>query len=175
MWLKVFMRSFADLGVVSVEQPLDSDDFEGMASLRKDTPVQIMLDESVTGPVDVERAVAAGACDSVNVRLSKCGGMLGALRVTEAAQANGLDIQLGAHVGESCILSAAGAHLASCAGPFRWLEGCYGVHLLENDLCRDDLRWGPAGRVYVPSGPGLGVTVDRGLLERASARGESHA
>jgi len=169
----VFLRSFADLGVVSVEQPFDRDDLEGMASLRKDSPVQIMLDESVTRPEDVERAVALGACDSVNVRLSKCGGMLGALRVTEAAQANGLDIQLGAHVGESSILSAAGAHLASGAGPFRWHEGCYGTYLLESDLCRDDLRWGPAGRVEVPSGPGLGIAVDSELLERASARSEA--
>ncbi len=167
---EAFIRTAADLGVVSVEQPLDPADLGGMARLRGLTPVSIMADESVCSPGDVEQAVRAGAFDSVNVRLSKCGGMTGALRVAGAARKHGMDIQLGAHVGESCVLSAAGAQLASSAGPFRWIEGFYGTHLLEHDLCSADLRWGHGGRMPVPTGPGLGVEVDGSLLERAADR-----
>jgi muconate cycloisomerase len=96
----------------------------------------------------------------VNVRISKCGGLLGALRVIETARKRGLAVQLGAQVGESCILSAAGALLAAGTPGFRWREGCFGTHLLREDLCKDEFRFGIRGEMVPPSGPGLGVRVD---------------
>lgn len=158
-----FTRAMASEGVVSVEQPLPAEDLDGMAKLRGEG-VLITLDESVCGPGDVDRAVNAGACDMINVRISKCGGLLGALRVMDAARRNGLSIQLGAQVGESCILSAAGALLAGSTPSFRWREGCFGTHLLREDLCEGDFRFGPHGNLVPPFGPGLGVTVSRSRL-----------
>jgi muconate cycloisomerase len=154
-----YLPELVDAGVVSVEQPLAAYDFEGLARLRG-RGVLITLDESISGPDDVERAAEAGACDIVNVRISKCGGLLGAMRVIRAAERCGLGIQLGAQVGESCILSAAGAILAAATPEFRWLEGCFGTHLLREDLCRDDFRFGTHGMLIPPHGPGLGVTID---------------
>ncbi|MHB9027164.1 MAG: mandelate racemase/muconate lactonizing enzyme family protein [Candidatus Latescibacterota bacterium] len=154
-----YLPELADAGVVSVEQPLAAGDLGGSARLRGNG-VLITLDESISGPDDVDRAAAAGACDIVNVRISKCGGLLGALRVIGAADRRGLGIQLGAQVGESCILSAAGAILAAATPEFRWLEGCFGTHLLREDLCREDFRFGANGKIIPPHGPGLGITID---------------
>ncbi len=152
--------ALADEGVVSVEQPLAADDLEGMSRLRGKGAL-ITLDESVSGPDDVNRAAGCGACDLVNVRISKCGGILGAMRVIAAARRHSLDIQLGAQVGESCILSAAGALLAAGTPEFRWLEGGFGTHLLREDLCTEDYRFGPGGRLRPPTGSGLGIIPDR--------------
>ncbi|MCE5249132.1 hypothetical protein LLG96_02825 [bacterium] len=163
----VFMSELADLGVVSVEQPLPPDDIEGMAAIRGKGLPLVTLDETVKNPGDVERVAAAGACDVVNVRISKCGGILGALRVTAAARKHGIGFQLGAHVGESCVLSAAGAHLAHGVSDFRWLEGCFGTHLLRKDLCDEEFRFGYAGRVDLPKGPGLGVVVSESRMNAA--------
>ena len=162
-----FMREMAELGVVSVEQPLPANDLEGTARLRAAGMPLIILDEAVWTGTDVDRIADIGACDVINVRVSKCGGILGALQVVRAAQNCGLEIQLGAHVGESCILSAAGAHLAACIPGFRWLEGCFGTHLLESDLCEETFRFGYEGRFDPPVGPGLGVTVSESKLDRA--------
>ena len=164
-----FFRELADLGVVSVEQPLPADDLYGMAELRKSGTVPITLDESVLNPSDVECAASAGAGDIINARISKCGGLLGVLRVIEAAHSSGLDVQLGAQVGESCILSAAGVCLAAGTFSFRWLEGFFGTHLLVKDLCSADIRFGHGGRVVPPVGPGLGVPVDRDYIDEAHA------
>ena len=153
------MKELAALGVVSVEQPLQPDEITHAAELRKDGLPLIVLDESISTPDDVFRIADAGACDIVNVRISKCGGILGALRVVDAALKCGLGIQLGAHVGESCILSAAGAQLASVVPQFRWLEGCFGTYLLRSDLCKGEYQFGYGGRFTMPAGPGLGVTV----------------
>lgn len=165
-----FIAEMEDLGVVSVEQPLAAEDLESMAELRSMEAVAITLDESVCNANDVARAASAGACDIVNVRISKCGGMLGAIRVIEAAGKAGIGVQLGAQVGESCILSAAGAHLASMTPSFRWLEGCFGRHLLTDDLCAEDLRFGLGGRLTPPAGTGLGITVDTSRIEEARRR-----
>lgn len=158
-----FMRELHDEGVVSIEQPLPADDLAGMARLRNGGPL-VTLDESVSGPDDVTRAAESGACDIVNVRISKCGGMLGALRVIGAARRNGLGVQLGAQVGESCILSAAGAILASGTPEFRWLEGGFGEHLLREDMCAKPFCFGRRGLLAPPSGPGLGMPVERDRL-----------
>jgi len=155
-----FMHSLAEEGVVSVEQPLPADDLEGMAELRRPGGMRVTLDESVCNPSDVERAASLGACDVVNVRISKCGGLLGALRVIETAQGRGLAVQLGSQVGESCILSCAGAHLAAGTPSFTWLEGCFGTHLLNEDLGKKPYQFGHGGMFISPDGPGLGVEVD---------------
>ena len=163
-----FVEDLAALGVVSVEQPLAAQDFVGMAELRRMGHMLITLDESVSGPGDVDAAAAAGACDIVNVRLSKCGGLLRAIDVSDRAGEHGLGIQLGAQVGESCILSAAGAHLAAGTPDFRWREGYFGTHLLTRDLCRADIRFGHAGMVVPPAGPGLGIRIDSDRIAEAA-------
>lgn len=159
-----FTRALAREGVVSVEQPLPAEDLNGMSQLRGDG-VLITLDESVSGAEDVERAAETSACDMVNVRISKCGGLLGALRVIRSARRNGLAVQLGAQVGESCILSAAGAMLAAGMPEFRWREGCFGTHLLREDLCAGEFRFGHRGQMIPPVGPGLGAVVEQSRLE----------
>ncbi|MDP2983167.1 MAG: enolase C-terminal domain-like protein [Candidatus Latescibacter sp.] len=155
-----FIHALTGEGVVSVEQPLPADDLEGMAELRRPGGMLVTLDESVCNPSDVERAASMGACDMVNVRISKCGGLLGALRVIEAARGHGLAVQLGSQVGESCILSCAGAHLAAGTSFFTWLEGCFGAHLLNEDLGKKPYQFGHGGMFIPPDGPGLGVEVD---------------
>jgi len=154
-----FIDELAGENVVSVEQPLPAGDMTETGRLRG-RGVLITLDESVRNEADVDLAASMGACDVVNVRISKCGGLLGALRIICAAERNGLDVQLGAHVGESCILSSAGALLAAGVGVFRWLEGCFGTHLLVEDLCRESFRFGMYGELVAPGGPGLGITVE---------------
>lgn len=160
-------HEMADLGVTAIEQPLAADDLEGMADLRRISDIPIVLDESIHSRRDVERAASIGACDIVNIRISKCGGILGSLKVIGTATEHGLRTQLGAQVGESCILSAAGACLAKGTPSFLWLEGCFGKHLLCDDLCTSDFRFGPGGLITPPDAPGLGVPVDHHLIDDA--------
>jgi muconate cycloisomerase len=165
-----FVDDLSREGVVSVEQPLPAWDVAGTARLRG-RGVLITLDESVRNVEDVERATFMDACDVVNVRISKCGGLFGALRMVRAAERNGLGVQLGAQVGESCILSAAGALLASGVSSFRWLEGSFGTHLLTEDLCIPSFCFGMRGELVPPEGPGLGIAVDPERMRGGEADG----
>jgi len=165
-----FLKELANLGVVSVEQPLPADDLEGCANLRNNGLILITLDESVSSVSDVNRSVSLDACDIINVRVSKCGGLLGAKSVIEAALQKGLKVQLGAQVGESCILTAAGAHLAAGTPSFMWLEGCFGKYLLKKGLCDNEPQFAECGRFFPPKGPGLGININKSLVEEAEAR-----
>ncbi len=155
-----FMRELAGIGVVSVEEPLPADDLEGLVKLKANGLPMITLDESVTSLEAVHRIADMKAADVLNIRISKCGGMLAALRMIEVAEKRGLKVQLGAQVGESCVLSAAGAILAAVTPSFLWREGCFGMHLLQDDLCSGQFQFGEGGIVGFPDGPGLGIEID---------------
>lgn len=169
------MHAFADLGVVSVEQPLAADDLEGMAHLRGSGLPLITLDESVFSASDIERIAAIQAADVLNIRISKCGGLIPSMHMIDIAASHGIGVQLGAQVGESCILSAAGAQLAAGTPSFKWLEGCFGTHLLTQGLCENGLRFGARGLVTPPDGSGLGIALDSGHLEKAATAYQSSA
>jgi muconate cycloisomerase len=161
------------LGITAVEQPVAHAEAASLRGVRRQIRTPVMLDESLCSMVDAERAVEMEMCDLFNLRLSKCGGFIPALRLAQFARRQGLGYQLGCQVGETAILSAAGRHFASSVADIRYLEGSYDRHLVREALGTRDLtfRWG--GWAPALPGPGLGVTVDTRALERVTVRKET--
>lgn len=87
-----------DLGVAALEQPLKKDDLAGHAALVKEAQVPIMLDESIFSPADAKRALAAKACDWVNIKLQKSGGIGPGLQIASLAEAAGVPCMVGCMV-----------------------------------------------------------------------------
>ncbi len=142
------IRELEPFGITSVEQPVKHEDVACLAEVRKQVKTPIMLDESLCGEVDAERAVQHGWCDLFNLRLSKCGGFIPSLRLAQFAKRHGLGYQLGCQVGETAILSAAGRHFATSVNDLRYLEGSYDRHLVWERLSQEDItfRAAVAGR-----------------------------
>jgi muconate cycloisomerase len=149
----------------AIEQPVPHAEVEALAELRPRLGIPVMLDESLCGFPDAEAAVARRTADLMNVRLSKCGGILPSLRIIGLAQRSGLGVQLGCHPGETSLLSAAGRQLAGRVAGLRYIEGSYDRHILAANLTRDDVTFGYGGLARPLSGAGLGVEVDPALLE----------
>jgi muconate cycloisomerase len=149
----------------ALEQPVPHEEVDSLASLRAKLGIPIMLDESVCGLPDAEKAVAHGTADLFNVRLSKCGGIIASLRIIGLAQRSGLGAQLGCHPGETALLSAAGRHLASRVADLRYVEGSYDRHILARNITRQDFTFGYGGWARPLNGPGLGVEVDPRALD----------
>lgn len=150
----------------ALEQPVPHAEVDSLAGLRPRLGVPVMLDESLCGLPDAVRAIERGTADLLNVRLSKCGGIIPTLRIIGLAQRSGLGVQLGCHPGESGLLSAAGRHVASNVGGLRYVEGSYDRHILAGNLTGEDLTFGYGGRAYPLKGNGLGVHVDPEMLAR---------
>ncbi len=155
------------LGVTSCEQPVAANDLQGLARLVRETGVGIMVDESLSDRDSLDRLILGKACTAVNVRLSKCGGLVASYnRCREALQA-GLTVQIGCQVGESSLLSAAHLTLVIAVAEVAHAEGCFGRLLLGEDPAEPVLQFRPGGRPPpVPVDPGLGVTVREEVLKR---------
>ncbi len=151
-------------GISSVEQPVEARDFEGMRFVRKRCGVPVMADESACSPDDARLLAQMEACDIINVRLAKCGGMTGSLKMIEVAKANSLKYQLGCLVGETSILGAAGRHFALAAPDLIHVEGSYNRRLLCNDIARPRMGFGLNGFARPLEGYGLGVRLDEAAL-----------
>jgi L-Ala-D/L-Glu epimerase len=158
-------------GIRSFEQPVAAADLAGLARLVRESSAGILVDEGLTDRDSLQRFITHRACTGANVRISKCGGLVGAhARCLQALDA-GLLLQVGCQVGESSLLSAAHLTLLQALAPLtpgvRYAEGCFGRHLLREDpvspLVQFHYRGRPPPR---PPGAGLGVQVDLAALQR---------
>jgi L-alanine-DL-glutamate epimerase-like enolase superfamily enzyme len=160
-------------GISSVEQPVRHEQVQALKEVRSRVRVPIMLDESLCSQYDAQRALADGTCDLFNLRLSKCGGFIPSLRLTQFAYQHGLGCQLGCQVGETALLTAAGRHFASSVGGLRYLEGSYDRHLVREALGRKDYSFGWGGWAPALPGPGLGVQLDEQALTRVTVHSQA--
>lgn len=158
--------------VSAIEQPLPHEQIAALREVRSELGVPIMLDESLCGMIDAERAFDGETCDLFNLRLSKCGGFIASLRLAQFARRHKIGYQLGCQVGETAILSAAGRHFAASVKDIRYLEGSYDSHLVREALATTDLTFGWGGWAPALDGPGLGITIDPKALERVAVRRE---
>ena len=105
------MRALAASDVAYLEQPLPRTQLDGLARLRLKLDVPIFVDESVFTPEDAYRVARAGACDTIVLKLYKCGGITGALRVAHVAAAAGIGVNVGGTAQGSQLEAAAAGHL----------------------------------------------------------------
>jgi muconate cycloisomerase len=146
----------------SVEQPLPADRIEDLAWLRDASPIPIMVDESVWGPDDAQRVIDARAADIINVYVSEAGGLREAARIFAMAEVAGIACTIGS-MPELGIGTAAQMHLAAAMPELLGPADVCGVLYNAESLILETLpiKDGLAG---VPSGPGLGVTLDEARL-----------
>jgi len=165
------LRPAAELGVVSCEQPVPAGDLEGLAALTRAGIMDIMVDESLHDGESMRALITARACTAVNVRVSKCGGLVASLARCREALAQGWTVQIGCQVGESSLLSAAQMILILAVQKVRFAEGCFGRLLLREDPAVPLLQFGYGGRPpATPTGAGLGIAVEEDVLKRHASR-----
>ncbi len=161
------MKMMSRYGIRSFEQPLAAHDIEGLAELVQQTGLGVMVDESLNDAESLDNLIGQRACTAVNVRISKCGGLIAAYNRCRRALKAGLTVQVGCQVGETSLLSAAHILLAAAGREVTFAEGCFGLHLLREDPVRPLMQFGYGGRPPAfPQGPGLGVAVDESMLNQ---------
>ncbi|MCK4869742.1 MAG: mandelate racemase [Gammaproteobacteria bacterium] len=95
------------------EEPLLQGDYLAYQKLRVMSNVRILLDESVYSLAQAQEALKYSACNAINVRISKCGGLIASMQILRFMQANNLGIYLGAQAAELGPLIAAARGLLS--------------------------------------------------------------
>jgi L-alanine-DL-glutamate epimerase-like enolase superfamily enzyme len=149
------------------EQPLRSYDDELLPALVKRSPVKIMADESVYSHHDAKRLIQANACDYINIKLAKTGGINEALKIQELAGNASIACMMGGML-ESRLALSAKLHLvyASPAIEFFDLDTCMVGHL------EDPVVGGVRYNGYfleIDDTPGIGAEVDEAFLKRCES------
>ncbi len=154
----------------AVEEPLAAGDLPGCRALRKALGIKIILDESLCRLEQLKGLSEDPEAWVLNLRVSKMGGILRALEIAEAAAAQGLAFIIGAHVGETSLLTRAALAVAACApeAPLA-MEGAFGTRLLKDDLVPQPIMFRRGG-LLVPGlqpwtqVPGNGLPVEERRL-----------
>jgi L-alanine-DL-glutamate epimerase-like enolase superfamily enzyme len=147
----------AGLAVTCFEQPCARADHAGLRRVREHGGVPVVADESVCDEGDLERLVAAGAVDGINLKLVKMGGIDRCLRLGSRAREHGLELMVGAMI-ESRLGLTAMAHAVAALGGVRWVD-LDTAFLLAADPYRGGMRSdGPT--LTLPDEPGLGIVPE---------------
>ena len=156
----------ARLGVCCLEQPLAPTDRDHWHVLAELAPLPLMADESLVTLDDGRFLAENDLVDYFNIRISKNGGLIPALRLAALATQSSRHYQLGAMVGETGILAAAGRLFLQMVPATSFTEICYSTFLLRGDITSPNLRFGYGGRIPTVRHPGLGISVRRDRLEK---------
>ncbi len=145
------------------EQPMRSWNDHLLPQLRALTSIKIMADESCYHHHDAARLIREEACDYINIKLAKSGGILEALAISRTAATAGIPCMMGGML-ESRIALSANYHLA-CATPgirFYDLDTCMLGHL--EDPCLGGVRF-DGFFLNDPGLPGIGADADDQFLK----------
>ena len=150
---------------MALEEPLAAGNWQGLAKVARAAEMRVILDESVSRVEHLELLDLPPGLWIINCRVSKMGGLLRSLRLVRAALSRGLGIVIGAHVGETSVLTRAALTLAAAVrGALLAQEGAFGTHLLAHDMADPPLMFGPGGIIDVAgvglaAAPGLGLKI----------------
>ncbi len=163
-------RLRAEYGVCWLEEPVSSDDIEGLRLLRDRGPGGLDIAAGEYGFVlpDFAGLLAGGAVDCLQADVTRCGGITGLLRV--AGLAAGYQIDLSAHCAP-----AVSAHAFCAVQHLRHLE-YFHDHVRAESILFDGVLT-PAGGALWPdrSAPGLGLTLRAADAARYQVHGGTHA
>jgi len=160
------LRRLEKFRLAAIEQPVAAGDLAGMKRVRAESGVPVVADESLVTVEHARRLIELGACDIFNIRLSKNGGIAGSLAIANLARETGIKIQIGAQVGETAVLSAAGRAFAAHVPSLQFAEGSFGSWLLNEDIAFENVAFGYGGRAPLLQSRGLGMTINDAALER---------
>jgi L-alanine-DL-glutamate epimerase-like enolase superfamily enzyme len=152
-----------DCDIEFCEQPLRQWNDHLLPALRKISPVKIMADESVFDHHDAERLILAGACDYVNIKFSKSGGIAEAIRINAVCEKNKIRCMMGGML-ESRLALTAFAHFAQSQDNIQFYD--MDTALLGHKV--DPVTGGVQFNGYlveVPDKPGIGADIDENFLK----------
>jgi O-succinylbenzoate synthase len=144
-----------DLELVMIEQPLEHDDLVDHAALQSRIRTPICLDESIRHAHDAAAAIALGACEVINIKPGRVGGLLEAKRVHDVARERWTPVWIGGMletgVGRAANLAMAAMPGVTMPGDTSASDRYFAEDLTEPFVLAAD------GTMAVPAGPGIGA------------------
>jgi o-succinylbenzoate synthase len=150
------------------EQPVHYRDIDGLAEVRRESPIPIMADESVHSPLDALEVARLHAADMINIKLMKSGGIQAAKKIAAIAEAADMPCMVGCMV-ETRIGISAGCHFATSNRIVKFADlDSHTMLKLDPVQGGIELR---GSKETLSEGNGIAVEVDEPTLRKYLVRG----
>ena len=161
------LKGMEDQGIQYCEQPVPAWDFESLRKVSANTTIPIMADESLFDEHDAFRLLSMEACDYLNIKLSKAGGIHTALKINAVAEAAGVRCMMGC-MSETRLALTAAAHVVSARPNIRFAD-LDSADMLSADPVVGGMTYGEGGTVTLPDTPGHGADIEPSFLKDLEA------
>jgi o-succinylbenzoate synthase len=149
-------------GLLLIEQPMPEQQVLAHAEMARRVKTPICLDESIESAQNAADAIELGACGVINVKPGRVGGYLEARKIHDLCAERGIPVWMGGMletgIGRAGNVAMAAMPNFTLPGDTSASDRYYHRDITEPFVLRD-------GRLRVPTGPGIGVTVDQEFLD----------
>ncbi len=160
---KTALKSLEQYQIEFCEQPMPVFYDDYLPELVKQSPIKIMADESCFTHHDARKLINAKACNSINIKFAKSGGINEGLKIYREAEKANMPCMIGAML-ESRIALSAKLHFAFACKNINYydLDTCMLGH--KADPCINGLSY-KGYHLSLPDLPGIGSDADENFLK----------
>ncbi len=94
----ILSRQVEEFNIEFLEQPTIANDMDALKFVRDNTTIPVFADESIFTLHDVADILSRDACDGINVKLMKSGGLTESIKIIDTAEAFGVPVMVGCMV-----------------------------------------------------------------------------
>jgi L-alanine-DL-glutamate epimerase-like enolase superfamily enzyme len=177
-----FGQQVARFSPVFLEQPVDYDDLEGLAEVKRNVPIPVGACECALKIEDMMRVIKMDAADFFNFKIDRLGGIYKGKQAAGMIKAAGKwilqsgQVSIGIAAVARSHFSAATYDMFPCTSGVSGVFSIYPASEREYIEVENVLIGGPKvekGYASVPPGPGLGVELNEKALQRFIPSGRS--
>ena len=159
------LKEIDDLDLLLIEQPLFEDDIWDHRRLQAEFKTSICLDESIVTPRHARYALEMEACKIINIKPARAGGLSQGIAIHDLCRARGVPVWCGGML-ETGVGRASNLALASLPGFILPGDISASDRYYHRDITRERFSLNGDSTITVPTGPGLGVTIDDAALNQ---------
>ncbi len=158
------LKAIDDLDLLLIEQPLFEDDIWDHRKLQAQLKTPICLDESILTPRHARYALEMEACRIINIKPSRVAGLSQGIAIHDYCYKRNVPVWCGGML-ETGVGRASNLAIASLPGFVLPGDISASDRYYTRDITNERFTLNSASTIDVPSGPGLGVTIDEEALK----------
>ncbi len=159
------IKKLDDYNLLLIEQPLGYEDIYQHSKLQRELKTPICLDESIHSLDDSIAALELGACRVINIKPGRVGGFTESIKIHNYCMKNKIPVWCGGML-ETGIGRAGNVALASLKNFTLPGDISASKRYFEQDIVEPEFTVNKDGTMKVPEGSGIGVEVNKKLLQK---------
>jgi O-succinylbenzoate synthase len=161
------LKPLDDLELLLIEQPLYEDDIWDHRRLQAEFRTPICLDESVVSPRHARYALEMEACQIINIKPARVGGLSQGIAIHDYCRERDVPVWCGGML-ETGVGRASNLAIASLPGFVLPGDISASDRYYQRDITNERFVLNDDSTIDVPTGPGLGITIDQDALKQFS-------